>query len=396
MSRKILTTIKIRRNVILLSLSFIFIFNFYLFTNIVTSIGGELNINIANLNDIPIDEIEEGEYFKISVYDPLSETVYLTDVDIRFNEINYKISPDSTNNEIEIIAPNVDYDKDFIIYASKEGYDDVQKIITILNIAKPSLFIFHEEYIVDEGKLFSVTITKNDRNGDPVEGVKVYIQNSPESGSEYTDEYGNAKLITPKDFVKFTVIASKSGYEDGTMIFDVNIEKTLWESIIEDPYFLVYIAIIILIFAVIFVNIKQKRSIFDRTKQIIDNKTIEKYSEQPTASYYTQKINVQHHSNEAVRLNPTEDSKVEEIRITRSMKNKEIIPVKSEKNEPQRYMKRKDIKNDNEWFKGIDEIRYEIDKITGKIDENGLDKWYEGVDIHKDKINEKMKKKKKK
>jgi hypothetical protein len=396
MSRKILTTIKIRRNVILLSLSFIFIFNFYLFTNIVTSIGGELNINIANLNDIPIDEIEEGEYFKISVYDPLSETVYLTDVDIRFNEINYKISPDSTNNEIEIIAPNVDYDKDFIIYASKEGYDDVQKIITILNIAKPSLFIFHEEYIVDEGKLFSVTITKNDRNGDPVEGVKVYIQNSPESGSEYTDEYGNAKLTTPKDFVKFTVIASKSGYEDGTMIFDVNIEKTLWESIIEDPYFLVYIAIIILIFAVIFVNIKQKRSIFDRTKQIIDNKTIEKYSEQPTASYYTQKINVQHHSNEAVRLNPTEDSKVEEIRITRSMKNKEIIPVKSEKNEPQRCMKRKDIKNDNEWFKGIDEIRYEIDKITGKIDENGLDKWYEGVDIHKDKINEKMKKKKKK
>ncbi|UCB58968.1 MAG: hypothetical protein JSV67_01340 [Thermoplasmatales archaeon] len=347
MSRKILTIIKIRRNVILLSLSFIFIFNFYLFINIVTSIGGELNINIANLNDIPIDEIEEGEYFKISVYDPLSETVYLTDVDICFNEINYKISPDSTNNEIEIIAPNVDYDKDFIIYASKEGYDDIQKIITILNIAKPSLFIFHEEYIVDEGKLFSVTITKNDRNGDPVEGVKVYIQNSPESGSEYTDEYGNAKLITPKDFVKFTVIASKSGYEDGTMIFDVNIEKTLWESIIEDPYFIVYIAIIILIFAVIFVNIKQKRSIFDRTKQIIDNKTIEKYSEQPTASYYTQKINVQHHSNEAVRLNPTEDSKVEEIRITRSMKDKEIIPVKSEKNEPQRYMKRKDIKNDD-------------------------------------------------
>ena len=41
-------------------------------------------------------------------------------------------------------------------------------------------------------------------------------------------------------------------------------------------------------------------------------------------------------------------------------------------------------------------MRYEIDKLTGEIDEEGVDKWFEGVDDIKKKIDEKMKKKKQK
>ncbi len=50
-------------------------------------------------------------------------------------------------------------------------------------------------------------------------------------------------------------------------------------------------------------------------------------------------------------------------------------------------------KDENDWFKGTDDIRYEIDKLTGKIDENSIDKWFEGYDDIKDKINERIKKK---
>ena len=45
-----------------------------------------------------------------------------------------------------------------------------------------------------------------------------------------------------------------------------------------------------------------------------------------------------------------------------------------------------------DWFEGTDDIRYEIDKLTGKIDEKHMDKWFEGVDDLKKKIDEKVKK----
>ena len=41
-------------------------------------------------------------------------------------------------------------------------------------------------------------------------------------------------------------------------------------------------------------------------------------------------------------------------------------------------------------------MRYEIDKLTGEVDEEGLDKWFEGVSDLKVKIDEKIKKKDKK
>ena len=50
-------------------------------------------------------------------------------------------------------------------------------------------------------------------------------------------------------------------------------------------------------------------------------------------------------------------------------------------------------KGQHDWFIGHDELKYEIDKITGEIDEDGIDKWYEGKDNIKEKIKEKVKQK---
>ena len=44
----------------------------------------------------------------------------------------------------------------------------------------------------------------------------------------------------------------------------------------------------------------------------------------------------------------------------------------------------------------LDPAADEIEKLTGDVDENNIDKWFEGVDSLKDKVNAKIKKKDKK
>ncbi|OGS39920.1 MAG: hypothetical protein A3K77_03660 [Euryarchaeota archaeon RBG_13_31_8] len=85
---------------------------------------------------------------------------------------------------------------------------------------------------------------------------------------------------------------------------------------------------------------------------------------------------------------------MEEIRIARSGKEKEIIPVESNERDTEKIINRRiSLKDENEWFKGTKDIRYEIDKLTGEVDEKTIDKWFEGFDDIKDKIDERIKKK---
>jgi hypothetical protein len=98
-----------------------------------------------------------------------------------------------------------------------------------------------------------------------------------------------------------------------------------------------------------------------------------------------------------VRVKSDQDSKVEEIRISRSRKQKEIVPVKEKQDETEKIINRKKMQRHNyDWFEGKDNVRYEIDKITGEVDEHGVDKWYEGIEGLREKIDEKVKNKDKK
>jgi hypothetical protein len=109
------------------------------------------------------------------------------------------------------------------------------------------------------------------------------------------------------------------------------------------------------------------------------------------------KMNIQHYSNNAVRTQQIKDTKVEEIRITRPSKDKEIVPIKSYEDETEKVINSKKNKYlDTDWFKGTQDIRYEIDKITGKVDEEGIDQWYEGIDNLREKIDERLKNREKK
>jgi hypothetical protein len=282
--------------------------------------------------------------------------------------------------------------------ASKEGYNSSNITIKILNNLSKKLDISTVD-VVDGGKLFSVYVF--DEKGEPVPNAIVGISNILEETDE-TDDAGRAWLTAPEEKDTITIIAQKDGYVSDNIIIKVNIPQHWWETFVKSQYFPIIIAFIFLIFAIIFVNQRQKKSIFTRAKEISNNKTMEKFNKsEKNVSSLSNKINekIDSHSSikTPVRIKSNQDSKVEEIRISRNRKEREIVPVDEKIDQTEKIINRKKKKkHDYDWFEGKDNVRYEIGKITGEIDEKGVDKWYEGVNGIKEKIDEKVKNKDKK
>jgi len=247
-------------------------------------------------------------------------------------------------------------------------------------------------YVLDAGQRFSVKITKNSSDGIEVEGVSVAIQNV--IGDEYnytTGSDGRAYLTAPRNKERITIIASKSGYITSTLEMQINPVHDLIEQIINNKYFIVFLALIFLIIAIIFVNLRQKKSIYYRAKEISKEKTMERHSlEKAQAS--KEKINSCGKPEDTVKIRE-KDNKIEEIRIIQPHKRKEVIPIKTNEEKKDRHTEKK---KSTDWFQGTDEVKYEINRLTGEIDEEGKDKWFEGVEDLRDKLDEKMKKKGKK
>ena len=336
-----------------------------------------------------LDIIDENEEFFVSVSD---ENTYQLENNfiIDFQGVNYESHDDLY---ITLTTPSVDEDTDFFINASKEGFVSANKIISVLNTDLLELTIDPSSVLIKPGEPFYVTIY--DENNQLLEGVTVYIQNYGESKTTKVEGY--VVLNAPKDDEKIIVKPKKDGYETASIELTIVSEKPFWSEIIEHRFFPLFVAFIILVIAVIFVHLRQRRSVYSRSKEITDKKVVEKYTS-PDNFSNAKKYGYDNpdSSNEMVHVRPSEDSKVEEIRITRPNKQKEVVPVKTEEKKTKKDQQKSDNNEDyDDWFEGTDEIRYELDKLTGEIDEEGIDKWFEGIDSLKDKVNEKMKKKKK-
>ena len=357
-----------------------------------------------NLQIQAVDEITESEFFTVSVLDPEdyeSETPFLLDVTINFNGENYLITDE--NGEISLLALEVDQDKSFLITASKDGYYSTNKMITILDNSSNNepleLVVYPEFYTVEAGNQFAVFV--KDEDGNVISGVKVAIQSF--GSYSITDDVGKAWLKAPKDKDSATIIAEKDGYIDFKHTdIKINIPPNWWETFVKSQYFPIFIAVIILLFAILFVSHRQKKSIYNRASEITQEQTLKKYNlneENISTPIDKNKEELNNYSSlkANVRIKPDQDSKVEEIRITRPRKEKEVVPVESKEDETEKVIKRNKMHRQNyDWFEGTDDIRYEIDKLTGKIDEEHVDKWFEGVDNLKEKIDEKVRKKDKK
>ena len=346
-----------------------------------------LNILITSVNYEPISEIEENTYFKISVYN--STNVYLSNVTITFNGREYRLD-DEESLELEIHAPEVDKNTVFEITASKPGYNTVNSSITVLNT--PVLVITHYGgYVVDAGERFSVKVTEDSETGEPVQGATVAIQNV--IGTEtITDEYGRAFLTAPKNKEKIIIIATKPGYQEGKQEIEINPIPDIFRDIVNSKYFLIFIAVLILILSIVFVHYRQRRygyvDSFDGSSK---EKTVDRSVTDEKDGFHTK--NMQDVLDNVVKIKSEENSKIEEIRIIQPKKDKEHITIRPDEKVSDK--KTRELR-DSDWFHGIDEIRYEIDRLTGEIDEEGKDKWFEGIESIRDKIDEKMKKKDKK
>ncbi len=347
-----------------------------------------------------LDQIEENQEFTIFVYANISIDLpeLQSNVTIQFNGIIYELED---NLDFALKAPNVESNTNLSITASKDGFSSATKKITVLNSDDDvsndlQLIIEPNSWLVNPDEQFYVNVY--DQNNEPLEGATVFVQNY--GNIKTTNIQGYAVLTAPKDGEGVTVKAKKQGYETGSIELTLASEKPIWEQIINHKFFTLFVAFIVLLISVIFVHLRQRYSIYARAKQISDKKVVEKYSPSNESISNAKKYGYDNNSssNERIHIRPSSNSKVEEIRITRPQKQRRVIPVKTKKEQSKkRFSESSDEKDDyDSWFEGTDEVRYEIDKLTGEVDEEGMDKWFEGVDSLKEKVNEKMKKKKKK
>jgi hypothetical protein len=347
------------------------------------------------------DEVYENEDFLVSAY-ILNESIFpifQIDVEIEFNKTKYQITDESA--VVSIKAPQVSKDTSYVIKASKNGYTSAETTITVIK-KQLSLIITLDgsKYTVKTNEKFSVAV--KDENDNPISGATVAIQGGI-GDVETTNDAGRAWLTAPGDRTEITIKAQKEGYQYATTTVKIDTSPGLIEILTQSQYTPIALAVIAVIVAIVLVNLRQRKQIDVRTKEISKEQTLKRYSShgavvslQPSAKIENQPVN-QHGTTENIDVESERGPKVEEIRISRPRKEKEIVPINAEEEKVDEEIPRKvRRRHEYDWFEGTDDIRYEIDKITGKIDEDGVDKWFEGIDDIRAKVDEKIKKKDKK
>jgi len=275
----------------------------------------------------------------------------------------------------------------FVITAIKDGYLSAEQEISIL---KGELYITTDRGTVQEKNSFSVTVW--DQNNNKIEEATVYLDiGGSEGDSDETGSNGIAYLTAPDvhDDVEIKINVFKGGYLPRSATIRVENEGA---NILIGGSTPIIAALIILIFSMIFVKVKK-----ELPKPTVEIKTHNhKKSTNNTKENFTKKLTLK---KEPLHIIPEEKLPkkekgpwVEEIRINRSdkKKNSKYILEDAEKIISKRKY------DENEWFKGMDNVKLKIDKLTGESDDENEDKWFEGVYDIKSKVNKKVKKNSKK
>lgn len=340
------------------------------------------------------EQLEDNIFFEGKTYDVLvvetGDSEFIVNVTVTVPWATYLISEETPFASIE--TPRFDEYDSFLINASKEGYLPAEVEITVL---KGSLSVVANRGTVEETKKFNVTVT--DQNHTPIEGAFVY--GGPEATPVMTDVQGIAFLDAPAVDEDRNVVVQviKSGYAPGSTTIRVeNIEGftfVLPESLISQILPLLF-AVLVVIFAILLVRWRKKKAptiLHQVTREEIPEKPQAHLGERPGRHYEKELALFPVKEPKKVSIS-TPDPRVEEIRIPLQRKKKETTIVSSEKEPVQTDQK----KDEHEWFKGQDYMRYKLDEITGKIDEKTDGKWFEGERDNKYKVDETLKKSSKK
>jgi hypothetical protein len=295
---------------------------------------------------------------------------------------------------ITVETPRFDEYDSFVITATNEGYLTAAVQITVL---KGELSIVADRGTIEEKKEFQVTV--KDQDNKPVEGALVYI--TTDAAPIKTDLQGMVYAQAPEVemITTATIQVIKSGYLPGSTTIRIeNVEGSIFE--LTESKFLqilpILIAILVVIFAIAYVLWRQKRN------PTIPHQSKRAGSSDAPQKYQQEKLG-QRSKNEPALFPGNEKSdvsisrsasRVEEIRIPVQAKTKETTYLSEEKEPEDVSEDRK--KEQDEWFKGQDYMRYKLDELTGKIDQKTDGKWFEGERDSKYKVDETLKKSSKK
>jgi len=279
----------------------------------------------------------------------------------------------------------------FIINASKEGYTTVEQLYLI---SEGKLMISLDHQTIQENK--EITVAIRDQNNVLVQGVTVYINGYEQSG-QITDIMGNVLLMTPDVDADqdFSVIAYKNRFSgDSVKITILNtVSAATYTQIMP-----ILLSALVVICAIIYVGIRKKRAIKlagDIPPREVDGmKNV--FTDDKEDVFLLSKRTGKMQTHDASRPPSVVERgpRVEEIRIHQSQVKKEVESLTEEKDQIKTSPAQN--KQDDEWFKGTDYMRYKIDEITGKIDGEKDGKWFEGVGDMQSKVDEKLKQRSKK
>jgi hypothetical protein len=290
---------------------------------------------------------------------------------------------------VTVTVPPFEQSDSLSITATKGGYQPDAVELTVL---KGELSIMTNRTILNEKTQFQITVTDQDNH--PVDSALVYVTENAQPIQ--TNQLGKTVALAPdvEASTAMTIQVIKSGYLSGsTTIHIENVDTSIFN--LTESKFLqilpVLLAVLVVIISILYVFLRQKK---DQTK-ISRNAPTEAPDEPP----HTHKERQQRSKTDTTKYPVAEkrniststlESRVEEIRIPVQSKKKETTILAEEKAEEQ--VTEDEEKHPDEWFKGQDYMRYKIDELTGKIDQNTDGKWFEGEQVTKDKVDEALKK----
>jgi hypothetical protein len=290
---------------------------------------------------------------------------------------------------ITVESPPFEQSDSFVITATKEGYQPGTIELTVL---KGELMLEVDRVVVEENTKFQVTVTDQDNN--PVEDALVYV--TEDASPIHTDQQGKAIAQAPEIeiFTTTTIQVIKSGYLPGSTTIRIENVEASFFNLTESKFLQilpVLLAVLVVIISILYVFLRQKRAP-TKMPQNTQGKT-------PDEPQHYHKEKQQRSKTDTAKYPGMEkrnisssnlESRVEEIRIPVQVKKKETTILTEEKADEQ--IPEDENKHPDEWFKGQDYMRYKIDELTGKIDQNTDGKWFEGEQDTKYKVDEALKK----
>jgi hypothetical protein len=339
-------------------------------------------------NEIIENTIFEGKSYDVIV-NAYNETGFIFDI----LDVNVSFLGSFYNTSTEFItlqAPLFEKYKLFNITATKDGYLKAELEITVM---KGKLSIVADRGTIEEKKEFQVTV--KDQDNKPVADASVYV--TPEANPVITDIQGVAYVLAPdvELVTTATIQVNKSGYFPGSTNIRIENAEGFAFDLTESQFLQILpilIAVLVVIFAIVYVLWRQKRTpmIPHQTIQIESDEIPHTFQQEKQGQRFKNKPTIFFEKEKRNISISAPQSRVEEIRIPVQGKKKETT-ILSDETEV-KPVSENQKKEQNEWFKGQNYMRYKIDELTGKIDQTTDGKWFEGEHDIEYKVDETLKK----